>query len=234
MDSPGRKKPAAPQGDGLITSLTVRRNRADRTVVCLEGGSEFELASVLVEKAGLRAGFLLGAEERERLVREDEPYRALSRALHLLAARDRSRREVERRLKEIGFDEEVIAETTAWLEGLGYLDDARFAQHYAAEKLRMGWGPRRISAELARKGVERGLVDDALDAEGDNAQAALEGNEALLGLLRRRFGAQFAADADAAERRLAGYLTRRGYDWETVARMARELRAGAGGEGTLP
>ena len=141
---------------------------------------------------------------------------------------------MERRLKELGFGQEVIAETTAWLEGLGYLDDGRFAQHYAAEKLRTGWGPRRISAELARKGVARGLVDEVLDAEGENAQAAIEGNEALLRLLRRRFGAQFATDADAAERRLAGYLARRGYDWETIARAARELRAEAGVEGTLP
>ena len=53
-------------------------------------------------------------------------------------------------------------------------------------------------------------------------------------LVRRRFGAQFATDADAAERRLTGYLARRGYDWETIARVSRELRAEAGGEVTLP
>jgi regulatory protein len=179
-------------------------------------------------------GLLLSEEERERLVREDEPYRARSRALHLLAVRDRSRREVETRLRELGFGQEAIADTTAWLEGLGYLDDERFAQRYAAEKLRAGWGPRRVSAELGRKGVERGLVHEALEGEGDNAQAALEGSEALMVLVRRRFGAQFATDANAAERRLTGYLARRGYDWETIARFSRELRAEAGGEVTLP
>ncbi len=218
----------------MITSLAVRRGRGDRTVVGVDGASEFELSSVLVEKAGLRVGLFLTEEQRERLVREDEPYRARSRALHLLAVRDRSRREVETRLRGLGFGQEAIADTTAWLEGLGYLDDQRFAQRYAAEKLRAGWGPMRVSAELARKGVERGLVHEAVEGEGDNTQAALEGSEALMALVRRRFGAQFATDVDAAERRLAGYLARRGYDWETIARVSRELRAEAGGEVTFP
>jgi len=117
----------------VITSLTVRRGKGDRIVVGLDGASEFELSSVLVDGAGLRVGLFLSEEQRERLVREDEPYRARSRALHLLAVRDRSRREVETRLRGLGFGQEAIDDTTAWLEGLGYLDDERFAQRYAAE-----------------------------------------------------------------------------------------------------
>lgn len=233
MRTPGRKQ-AAPQRDGVITSLSVRRGRPDRTLVGLEDAAELELASILVERVGLRVGALLTEEMQERLLREDEPYRARSRALHLLALRDRSRRELETRLRDLGFSHQVVADTATWLGALGYLDDRRFAERYAAEKLRAGWGSRRISSELLRKGIERAQIEQALDVERDNAQAALEGSEALRTLVHRRFARQFATDADAAERRLMGYLARRGYDWETSARVARELRSEVDSQGGPP
>jgi regulatory protein len=242
MPTPGRKpavsheKPA-PHGDGAIASLTVRPHRTDRTVVVLEDGSAFELASLLVERAGLSTGSLLTEDARERLIGEDEPLRARSRALHLLALSDRTQREVETRLRDLGFGQESVADATAWLASLGYLDDRRFAERYVAEKLRAGWGPRRIFSDLLRKGVERALVGEMLDAagpNGPNTQALVEGSEAMLALVRRRFGKQFAVDPDGAERRMAGYLARRGYDWETIGRVARELRAESGGGGAFP
>lgn len=233
MVPPGRR-PAVPQGDVEVVSLAAGRGRNDRTVVRLRGGSQFELASIVVEKSGLRAGVLLTAEDRERLFREDEPYRARSRALRLLESRDRSRREVETRLRQQGFGSEVITDTSAWLEHLGYLNDERFAQHYAAEKVRAGWGPRRIAAELGQKGIDRSTVKQVLENGENKAEASLEGYETLMALVRRRFGGQFASDADTAERRLVGYLARRGYDWETITRIAREMRSEAAGEAIVP
>jgi regulatory protein len=203
-------------------------------VVRLRGGSQFELASIVVERSGLRAGVFLSVEDRERLLREDEPYRARSRALRLLESRDRARREVETRLRQQGFESEVITDTSAWLEHLGYLNDERFAQHYTAEKVRAGWGPRRIEAELRQKGIDRSTIKQVLEGGEDKAQAAIEGYETLMALVRRRFGAQFASDADTAERRLTGYLARRGYDWETISRISREMRSEAGGEAIVP
>ncbi|MFH0915589.1 MAG: regulatory protein RecX [bacterium] len=211
----------------MITGLKVRKGRSDRIAVHLDGAFALELATVLVDQAGLRTGELLTTAAQGRLLEQDAPHRARSRALRLLAARDRSRGEVESRLRKSGFDPEVIADTVTWLEGLGYLDDGRFAATYAAERLRAGWGERRVRAELRRKGVDRILVERSLEAEGVNAQAASEGADALLAAVRRRFGAQFATDPDAAERRLSGFLVRRGYDWEMIGRVARALRTEA-------
>jgi regulatory protein len=212
----------------VITALTPRSGRADRVAVRLEGGRVLELATTVVDSAGLRTGDLLMAEEQERLLAEDAPHRARSRSLRLLALRDRSRREVELRLRKLGFDAEVVADTVEWLEGLGYLDDGRFAASYAEARLRAGWGEARVRAELKRAGVDRVLVERALEVDGPNSQAANGGADSLLAAARRRFGAQFAADPEAAERRLAGFLIRRGFDWEAVGRVARVLRLEAG------
>ena len=220
----------APHRDGVITSLVVKKGRSSRVAVHLDGSFAFDLASVLAEQAGLRTGDILSKETQDRLAEDDLRHQARARAMRLLAFRDRSQLEVEVGLQSSGFDPEVISETVDWLHRLGYLDDGRFALHCAAEKLRAGWGERRVRAELLHKGLERSLVESALDRKGVNASAAAEGVEVLIALARRRFGGQFRFDPDAAERRLAGFLARRGYGWDAIGSVARTLRLEAGGE----
>jgi regulatory protein len=216
--------------DGAITALVARRGQADRIGVHLEGHFGFDLSSVVVDRAGLRAGELLSADRQRELLEEDAPYRARERALRFLGARDHSQREVETRLRQAGFDARVITETVAWLGSLDYLNDRRFAATYAAEKQRTGWGARRIRAELGGKGVERSVVDEVLELQDEEeAAGGMQGADALEQTVRKRFSSQFAADPRAAERRLAGFLARRGYDWDTIGRMTRTLRAEAAG-----
>ena len=216
---------AGPLVEGSITSLASRRAHAERVAVYLDGSRTFDLAVVVVEVAGLRVGDRLSVGDQERLLEQDAPYRARERAVHLLAVRDRSCHEVRLRLQQAGFSPAVVEGTVAWLVGLDYLDDARFAARYSVEKARSGWGPRRIGAELARKGVERKLVGEVLSGEGSEPAGGAEGIAALTTLARRRFGAQLDRDPQGGSRRLAGFLGRRGYDWDTIHAVLRELEA---------
>ena len=211
--------------DGVITALVVRRGQAERVAVHVDNRRAFDLSSVVADRAGLRAGDLLSAERQQELVDQDAPYRSRERALRLLGLRDRSRREIQMRLRQTGFEAATVDETVEWLTGLGYLDDRRFAGAYVAEKQRGGWGPRRIRAELGAKGVERPVIDEALAVLEDAGTAGGGGDAVLEQTIRRRFAGQFATDPEAAERRLAGFLARRGYDWDTIGRMIRILRA---------
>jgi len=196
--------------------------------VHLEGRLAFDLSAVVVDRAQLRAGDALSADRQRELLEQDAPYRARERALRFLGVHDRSQREVEMRLRQVGFLPEVIGQTVVWLKSLDYLDDRRFAEAYAAEKQRTGWGTRRIRAELTGKGVDRSVIDEVLEIQDEaEATGAREGADALEQTVRKRFSSQFASDPQAAERRLAGFLARRGYDWDTIGRMARTLRAEA-------
>jgi regulatory protein len=237
--------------DGTVTALVAGKGQGERVAVHLDGRRAFDLAVTVADRAGLRAGATLTAMQQQALIEEDAPYRARERAVRLLGLRDRSRREIDARLRQAGFAPEVVAATLDWLAGLGYVDDGRFARTYAAEKQRSGWGPRRIRSELAAKGVERSIVEEVVAPwERPESEAALEpeggddgpppagaetdrrggGVPAAEAMARRRFGGQFRTDPAAAERRLAGFLARRGYGWETIARVARTLREEAGAQ----
>ena len=161
MRSPKRASAEPPVG-GTITSLVAKRGATDRLVVYLDGARAFELAVPIADAEPLRARDHLDAREVQRLIEKDAPYRARERALKFIAVRDRSCHEVESRLSRAGFDAEVVAGAIAWLRDLGYVDDQRFAAHYVAEKLRGGWGDRRIASELGRLGVDRHVVTEAL------------------------------------------------------------------------
>lgn len=230
----------APLADGVVTSLVAKRGRSERVVVHIDGARAFDLARVVVDEAGLCVGVRLAMETQERLLAEDAPYRARERALGLLALRDRSLREIAQRLQMAGYEPEVAAGAVTWLVDLGYLNDARFAAGYAAMKARAGWGGRRIRAELLSKGVDRRVVDEVLSSAGSGDDVpgeevgAQDGREAVVALARRRFASQFRTDPEGAARRLAGYLGRRGYDWDVIRAVARLLSAEAAGDDTVP
>ncbi len=214
---------------GVITRLAVRSGRPDRTRVYLDGHLAVELATQVVQEARLREGCVLEEPRFAELLAADEPHRARSRALHLLAARDRSVAEVKRRLESAGFSEPTIASTVAWLSDLGYLDDERFAGRFVSEKAKSGWGERRLRIELARKGVERKQVDQVLVASQEDEEVSRAQDEALVGLVRRRFARRWEEDREGSERRLTGFLLRRGYGWDDVSRLIRLMDGDAPG-----
>jgi regulatory protein len=229
MRTPKRTQPVPPVG-GTVSSLAGKRGTSERLVVYLDGKRAFDVSAEVAAAQSLRTGEFLTAQAVEALLTEDAPFRAKERALKLIGSRDRTGRDLRSRLEDAGFSDEVAAHTVSWLQHLGYVDDAKFAARYTAEKLRSGWGGRRIASELARLGVDRGLVQQAIvettdeaGAEGAAAEAAEGGMDAVLDLCRRRFGNQFASDPESAARRLAGFLARRGFDWDTIHKVARIL-----------
>jgi regulatory protein len=145
------------------------------------------------------------------------------RALGLLAVRPRSRSELRSRLIGAGFEPDEVAQEMDRLQGVGLVDDDRFAEEFAEQAVtRRLQGRRSVAAALAAKGVDRGVIDRAL--------AGLEGDEERAAELARSRARKLGSLApEAAYRRLVSFLSRRGYDG-AVARAA--ARKGLGLDGS--
>jgi regulatory protein len=159
-------------------------------------------------------------EELEAARATGERALAMNRALHFLGYRARSRSEVRGRLRRYGYGEDTVGAVIGRLEELGYLDDEEFARTVVREKARR-YGPRRVSADLRRSGVDAELAQDIVEEEFAERSEV----EAARSVAARRYNRR---GSDAEARRVYGFLMRRGYSADVCAAVAREYRGASG------
>ena len=143
-------------------------------------------------------------------------------AARFLAARPRTRWELERRLRRAGTSDELIEATLARLATLGYVDDAGFARWWAEQRDRHSpRGRRLVEAELRQRGVPRAVLDELRDQEltdavlDTEALPETEAERARIALQRHLRGRPLPTDRKALQR-VGMFLVRRGFDPETV------------------
>ena len=131
-------------------------------------------------------------------------------AVRLLARREHSAQELARKLKRKGWPEKLVGPGIGELAEAGLQSDERFAESFARSRAEKAYGPVRIKAELAERGVDRSLSSRAVGALDVDwlAQAAK--------WYGRRYGEQPASDLKEKSRRRQA-LARRGFD-ESVIR----------------
>ena len=142
------------------------------------------------------------------------------RALGLLAVRQRSRRELERRLVQAGFEPEAVLDELERLEQVGLLDDEAFARAVVESRMGVRGESRRVVAgKLAQAGVASEVamvaLDEAPEAEEERARRLAEAKAPRLSGL----------EPHVAMQRLYGFLARRGYGPQVARDAARRALA---------
>jgi regulatory protein len=132
-----------------------------------------------------------------------------ARALRLLATREHSRLELERKLQPYEAQPGELAQALDLLQAKGFIDEARVAEsllHRRANKL----GDRRVLQELQHKGLPSQLLDDAAatlrETEVERAKAVWQ----------KKFG---NPPANAQERgKQMRFLASRGFSGDSIRR----------------
>ncbi len=128
--------------------------------------------------------------------------------------RARSRRELERRLLQAGFELEEVEHVLARLEGVGLVDDRAFARQLADHAFGVKHsGVRAVAGSLAAAGVAREIIAETVDPHvGDEETRAVALAESRAARMR-------LSDPQKAFSRLTSLLMRRGFG-AAVARVA--------------
>ena len=201
-----------------MPEITGVRERRGRARIYVDGEFWAEIDAGVEAERGLREGVPLTFEELDDARVAGERALAMTRALNFLGYRARSEKEVRDRLRRYGHGEETVEGVVVRLEELGYLDDEDFARLAVREKARR-YGPRRVSAELRRTGVDAELARGVVEEEFSEIEEARS-------TAARRYN---RGGSDAEARRVYGFLVRRGYSAEVCAEVAREYREASGG-----
>jgi regulatory protein len=199
-----------------MAEITDVHERRGRVRVFVDGEFWAELDAGVAIERGLLEGAAFSREELDRVRVAGEKPLAMGRALNLLGYRARSEAEIRERLGRYGYAGETIEAVVGRLKELEYVEDAEFARLKAREKARK-YGPRRVSVELRKSGVEEELAREVIEEE---FAGRTEVGEARSAAARRYNG----RGSDAGARRVYGFLVRRGYSAEVCAQVAREYR----------
>jgi len=148
---------------------------------------------------------------------------AYGAAIRLLASRDHSVAELTRKLRQREHSSEAIDTALAELADANYVNDGRYAELYAEQRMNQGYGPLSIRSKLAVRGVDSHHVQHALKLLDVNwaEQAEI--------VIAKRFTSEEITDPDQrATARIARFLQGRGFASSDVLRGLNQLRRESG------
>lgn len=157
---------------------------------------------------------------------EKQEQRARNVLLHQLARSAKSTSQLRKILEQREISSEIAEEVIERFTEVGLIDDAAYAEVIVNSRRNIkGLAKSAIKRELAEKGVAQPLVEEALS--GITPEDDLESAKQLA---VRRFRQMLHLEKTVRERRLAGYLQRKGYASAAVFEAIRFAEAQAAAE----
>ena len=180
-----------------------------RVVPMLELGAGFD-----IELSGKENIYLNGAvlgyskeflDEKYDEILENVIYeKAKNTAVKLLGYRARSKKELRDKLIK-DYDENITNKVISMLEKYGYVNDEEYAKAYVRDCLNLkGWGQKRISLELTKRGIDKNIIEKALPKENTEQLELIEK------LLTKRLKGNINIDFKEKKKHF-DYLARRGF-----------------------
>ncbi len=143
----------------------------------------------------------------------------LSKARAYCARQERCQQEVRDKLYAWELRGREVEGIISQLIGEGFLNEARFAEHFAVSKFRQkGWGRRKIEAALKARQVSAPCIALGLKSiEDDEYKAALQK------LVAKRWEREKATDPRLKRQKVVTYFLRKGYAMAEIERWVKEL-----------
>jgi regulatory protein len=205
---------------GTVTALVAQVQQRGRVNLFIDGEFALGISHTTLVRERLAVGAVIDEPAWQRLVTAESADRTFQRALRLLERRARTQHELRQRLQRAGIEAALIESTLDRLRELGLLDDADYAERYVAERNRLSpRGQRALQAELRSRGVAPELVQQTIAA-----QDPAEEPERLLRLAEQVLPRYLRSpDWLTFQRRLGGFLLRRGFSAAAVQPLLRRL-----------
>jgi len=198
-----------------ITAISVQKHNRDRLNIELDG--EFAFGISRMAAGWLNVGDKINEERIESLQNKDEFEAAYQKATRMIGYRPHTQYEVQIKLDQKGFSEEIIHQVVERMQRANLIQDQQYARMWVEN--RNAFHPRSqrlIRFELKNKGLSEQMIDEALvDCEEDE-KMALRAAEDYSRKLNK-------TDRDQFRKRLSAYLARRGFSYETARPVIQNL-----------
>ena len=171
----------------------------------------------------LKAGTEVDRSSFEKFILLHQYPSALEQAVALLALRSRSRLEIERKLRQYRYDEEVIRLVLFKLENEKLLNDEEFSFQWVESRSKKT-GKIRLANELRLKGVGLETIRNVLESGTEEEEL-----EHAVSLAEKKIrSSRNSRDDRKLFQYVTSFLMRRGFSW-SIAKKACEKALGQNG-----
>ena len=174
----------------IITDIKKQVKDTERYSIYIDNKFVFGLSGVDVLYYRLKIGNEIPQEKYDEILEN--------------VIRARSKKELRDKLIK-DYDENITDKVISMLEKYGYVNDEEYAKAYVRDCLNLkGWGQKRISLELTKRGIDKNIIEKALPKENTEQLELIEK------LLTKRFKGNTNIDFKEKKKHF-DYLARRGF-----------------------
>ncbi len=207
-----------------VTRIETQKRSPNRKDIYVDGDFVAGVSDETLLRLGLRTGDEIDPDKLETLQATEELLNARRAALRFLSYRLRTVREVRDKLRENEFGDEVISKTVYDLEQTGLLNDKEFARTYIRDTLAIRpSGKYLLKRRLLLLGLDKSLVDEALDESLENESQEIAALEAARKFMKKANALQRRKDPLKSRNRLVNFLSRRGFTWDVITKTVKEV-----------
>jgi regulatory protein len=200
----------------VITKIEKQKKNKERYNISIDGDFAFGLYEDSLVKYGLRSGDELTAEKIKEMQEYDEFGYGKKVAYSFLAYKQRSKKELIKKLKLKKISEASIEKITELLEKQKYLNDELFAGNFIEDKLNSRpIGKRLAKLKLSEKGIDKEVIEETLNkiySEDKEAEYAERVLEKYVKKVKYK-------DAVDKKNKCYRYLISKGFDFDTVKKV---------------
>jgi regulatory protein len=187
-------------GEEGCVRVCCEREDGDKTVTVITVG---QLAALGISKG------IIGKEEYDALMIEGEIFRAIRQGMTFLSYGDKSQKMLAFKLKNKGYNNEIVARAVDYFVENGFLCEDDGACRLAALCVKKYWGKIRIKSELISKGYSSDAVSAALESVDET-----DFSELCCQLIRKKYRA--VENTAEGRKKLSAALARYGYTYSEI------------------
>ncbi len=205
----------------IVVNLKRKKRTKEWYFIHLSDGREILSYIDFIIKFNIKTGKHLTEEKIQEIKLSSNLLLAKETAYKFLSYKPRTQKEVEEKLKQKGFSEEIISKVIDDIKLYGFIDDLEYTRNFVLNKIRSKTlGKIALKQILLSKGIPNETIEQVL-AERENSIDEFEIALELAGkkLKQIKSSKRKKRDKNEQKRKVYEFLGRRGFTWDTINRV---------------
>ena len=202
-----------------ITKIEYQKKNKERFNVYLDEEYGFSVDMNIFIKYSLRKNMELNDEIIDEILKAEEKTSVYNYGISVLSRAAKSEHELRLKMKDKGFDSQLIDNAINRLKEQKYLDDEKYCEMFINDKINISkHGVLKIKEALYYKGIDKEIIEEkikSISSEEEEKTAFALGQKKALGIKEK--------DLRKKTIKLYNYLMGRGFEYETVKKTVKKV-----------